>query len=78
MASLIEFIEQVGIENTACQVLHECLTSAKSRKGGDTEVSFITREFTPSDMVGKSRKTAFIVWIDADRFDAALKELRDK
>ncbi|HHB7457089.1 TPA: hypothetical protein ACN7NB_002805 [Klebsiella pneumoniae] len=78
MASLIEFIEQIGLKNITCQVLHECLESAKSRKGGNTEVSFVTREFTPSDMVGKPRKTAFIVWMDADKFDAALMELKGK
>lgn len=78
MASLVEFIERVGLENVTCQVLHECLTSAKSRRGGDTEVSFVTREFTPADMFGKSHKTAFIVWMDASKFDTALTELKGK
>ena len=78
MASLIEFIEQVGLENITCQTLHESITSVKNVRGGGSEVSFQTQEITASDFAYKLRKTAFIVWIDADRFDAALKELQGK
>lgn len=78
MASLLEFLEIVGMENITCQPLHECMTAAQMKRGGDTEVKFITREITPSDLAGKMRRTAFIVWMDADKFDAALMEINGK
>lgn len=76
MASLIEFLTEVGVEDLTCQPLHACMTGSAMRKGGDTEVKFLTREITPADMVGKMRKTAFIVWMDAEKFDAALAKLQ--
>lgn len=78
MASLIELLEVVGLENVTVQALHECATGATMKKGGDTEVKFITGEITPGDMVGKMCRTALIVWMDAEKFDKALKEIKGK
>lgn len=73
MASLVQFLEAVGLKNVTCQPIHQCVTGAQMRKGGETEVKFMTREITPSDLTGKMRRTGFIVWMDAEKFDAALK-----
>lgn len=78
MASIIEFLNEVGLENITCQPLHQCMTGAATRKGGGTEVKFMTDAITPNDIYGKMRKTAFIVWMDADKFDSALKKLQGK
>lgn len=76
MASLIEFLEAVGLENVTVQPLHQCMTSVSMKKGGGSEVSFMTTEIATSDAFGKLRRTAFIVWMDAEKFDAALEETK--
>ncbi|WP_395166116.1 hypothetical protein [Klebsiella pneumoniae] len=78
MASLLDFLEAVGTENIACQLIHQCVTAAQIKRGGGTEVKFITCEITPTDLTGKMRRTGFIVWMDADKFDAALMDLEGK
>lgn len=78
MASLLEFLEVVGMESITCQPVHQCITGAQMKKGGETEVRFLTRGITPLDLTGKMRRTGLIVWMDADKFDAALKEINGK
>lgn len=76
MASIIEFLEKVGVEKLTCQVLHESMTNANMGKRGETKVTFLTREITPTDLIGEMKKTAFIVWMNSEDFNEALKTIQ--
>lgn len=78
MASLIEFLEAVGLENVTVQPLHQCMDGISMNKNGEAKVTFFTREISPTDVIGKISRTAFIVWMDAENFDAALKKTKGK
>lgn len=78
MASLIEFLEAVGLENVTVQPLHQCMTGVSMKRGGGAEVRFLTKEITVSDAFGKMTRTAFIVWMDTEKFDAALEKTKDE
>ena len=78
MASLIEFLEAVGLENVTVQPLHQCITGVAMERKGGAKVSFLTNEITPSDAFGEMKRTAFIVWLDAKKFDAALEKTKGK
>ncbi|EIW7013794.1 hypothetical protein [Enterobacter bugandensis] len=78
MASLIEFLEAVGLENMTVQTLHQCITGVAMERKGGAKVSFLTNEITPSDAFGEMKRTAFIVWMDAKKFDAALEKTKGK
>ncbi|EOJ8425719.1 hypothetical protein ACM43E_001052 [Escherichia coli] len=78
MASLIEFLEAVGLENVTVQPLNQCITGVAMERKGGAKVSFLTNEITPSDAFGEMKRTAFIVWMDAKKFDAALEKTKGK
>ena len=78
MASLIEFLEAVGLENVTVKPLHQCITGVAMERKGGAKVSFLTNEITPSDAFGEMKRTAFIVWMDAKKFDAALEKTKGK
>ena len=76
MASISEFLDRVGIEHLTCQPLHQCMTGATMKKSGVVEIRFLTQELSPTDLMSDPRRTAWIIWMDSDRFNRAVAELR--
>ncbi len=74
MASLSELIKEIGDENVTVQALHTCMDSAQYNKGR-TSIKFKTDGLGPTDLVD-DKKTALIVWMDADRFNNALAKFK--
>lgn len=59
-------------ENVKVQLLAESLVNIKDKKKTqDTEITFATNEVN-ADSWMKGRKTAIIVWVDIDEFNAAI------
>ncbi|EPZ5901326.1 hypothetical protein ACXQF3_001044 [Vibrio fluvialis] len=74
MASLSELIKEIGDENVTVQALHSCMESAQYNKGLTT-IKFKTDGLGATDLVN-DKKTALIVWMDADRFNEALAKFK--
>ena len=71
MASISELINQIGDENVTVQALHQCMDSAQYSKGLTT-IKFKTDGLGATDLAD-NKKTALIVWVDADQYNTALK-----
>ena len=69
--TLTEFLEKIGNENIAFQVLHDSIVSEKKTKQ-DIEVTFAT-EFKNTQLLGDSKRVGIIVWMDADKYNEAIK-----
>lgn len=78
MPRLTELLNEIGDENLSFQTLHQSVTGAAKKRNGDTEVKFVATGIRPGDLYGRLKKTAVIVWMDADKFDAALLSLQNK
>jgi len=61
-------------ENVTVQYLSTSLVNIKDKKKTqDTEITFATNEVN-TDSWMKGRKTAIIVWVDIDEFNAAISK----
>ena len=69
--TLTEFLEKIGNENLSIQVLHDSVVSEKKTKQ-DIEVTFAT-EFKNTQISGKSSRVGIVVWMDADKYNEAIK-----
>lgn len=70
--TLSVLLAEIGDDNLSFQILAETLTGARSKRGGLTEVSFVTDAITPGDVaVGKLPRVGFIVWVEPSRVQAA-------
>lgn len=69
--TLTEFLEKIGNENLAIQVLHDSMVSEKKTKE-DIELTFAT-EFKNTQLLGKSKRVGVVVWMDADKYNEAIK-----
>ncbi len=69
--TLIEFFEKIGNENLAVQVLHDSIVSEKKTKE-DIEVTFAT-EHKNTQLLGVSKRVGVVVWMDADKYNEAIK-----
>lgn len=74
--TLIEFLEKIGNENLAIQVLHDSIVSEKKTKHDteitDTEITFAT-ESKNTQLLGTSKRVGIVVWMDADKYNEAIK-----
>ena len=69
--TLIEFFEKIGNENLTIQVLHDSIVSEKKTKH-DVEITFAT-ETKNTQLLGVSNRVGIVVWMDADKYDEAIK-----
>ena len=69
--TLIEFFEKIGNENLAIQVLYDSIVSEKKTKH-DVEITFAT-ETKNTQLLGVSNRVGIVVWMDADKYDEAIK-----
>ncbi len=82
MASIIELLEEIGVDNIGVQALHTCMSKSDlgSKKSSLTiETDAITTgdaEFIEGEV--KLKKTALICWVDGEKFDAALAKFNGK
>lgn len=74
MASLTQLLNEIGDENLTVQTLHQCMDSAQFNKGLTT-IKFKTDGLGAMDLV-QNKKTALIVWVEADKFDQALAKVK--
>jgi len=68
---LTEFLEKIGNENLAIQVLHDSMVFEKKTKE-DIELTFAT-EFKNTQILGKSKRVGIVIWMDADKYNEAIK-----
>lgn len=68
---LTEFLEKIGNENLAVQVLHDSIVSEKRTKH-DIEVTFAT-ENKNTQLLSTSKRVGIIVWMDSDKYNEAIK-----
>lgn len=66
-----ELFGRIGDDKLLVQALAPCITNARSRKNGATELSFITDQMTPGDLLGESRMVGIVVWVKREDFEAA-------
>ena len=69
--TLTEFLEKIGNENLAIQVLHDSMVSERKTKQ-DIELTFAT-EFKNTQLLGQSKRVGIVVWMDADKYEEAIK-----
>lgn len=69
--TLTEFLEKIGNENLAIQVLHDSVVSERKTKQ-DIELTFAT-EFKNTQISGQSSRVGIVVWMDADKYNEAIK-----
>ena len=69
--TLTEFLEKIGNENLAIQVLHDSMVSERKTKE-DIELTFAT-EFKNTQLLGESKRVGIVVWMDADKYNEAIK-----
>lgn len=69
--TLTEFLEKIGNENLVIQVLHDSIIS-ESKTKQDIEVTFAT-ETKNTQLFGKSKRVGIVVWMDADKYNEAIK-----
>ena len=69
--TLTEFLEKIGNENLAVQVLHDSVVSERKTKQ-DIELTFAT-EFKNTQISGQSSRVGIVVWMDADKYNEAIK-----
>lgn len=75
MAGILKLLETIGEDNLKVQALHTCMEKATyTKKNNETKVTFLTQE--PGPMALCEKKTALIVWVDADKFNSALAKVR--
>lgn len=80
MASICDLLNEVGCDNIGYQDLGRCITSAKDKKRDKcTEISFCTEETNCNDIMRPiPKKKCLIVWIDIDKYNAALSKVTSK
>ena len=69
--TLTEFLEKIGNENLAIQVLHDSIIS-ESKTKQDIEITFAT-ETKNTQMLGESKRVGIVVWMDSDKYNEAIK-----
>ena len=69
--TLTEFLGKIGNENLAIQVLHDSVVSERKTKQ-DIELTFAT-EFKNTQISGQSDRVGIVVWMDADKYNEAIK-----
>ena len=69
--TLTEFLEKIGNENLAIQVLHDSIVS-ESKTEQDIEITFAT-ETKNAQLIGESKRVGIVVWMDSDKYNEAIK-----
>ena len=69
--TLTEFLEKIGNENLSIQVMHDSMVSERKTKQ-DIELTFAT-EFKNTQLLGQSKRVGIVVWMDADKYEEAIK-----
>jgi hypothetical protein len=69
--TLTEFLEKIGNENLAIQVLHDSIVS-ESKTEQDIEITFAT-ETKNTQLLGTSKRVGIVVWMDSDKYNEAIK-----
>ena len=75
--SLVKLLQEVGDDNIEFQWLRPSIVKSKKTKT-DVELTFVTDQITPSDVVNNTGKVALVVWVDQDTLEVANKSIIDK
>ena len=75
--SLVKLLEEVGDDNIEFQWLRPSIVKSKKTKA-DVELTFVTDQITPNDVVNNTGKVALVVWVDQDTLELANKSRIDK
>lgn len=74
-----EILTAVGDENVSFQNLQQAFTGAKLRKGGLTEVSFMTDAVTPTEIMrGTNKLVGMIIWMPKDKVAEVVAQMKAK
>ena len=72
--SIVKLLEKVGDDNIEFQNLRQSLTGVKVVKGAN-EVSFVTDNLTPDDIMHETGKVGLVIWVDEDVISKAMATL---
>lgn len=61
---ILNLLEKVGEKNIRCQFIHQSMKSITMNKKGESTISFLTQEITPSTI---DKKVGLIVWFDRNK-----------
>lgn len=64
-AGIVELIKEIGNDNILYKNLKNCMTDIKLRKG-ESEISFVTQQLTPNDVMTNTGKIGIVIWVDDD------------
>lgn len=67
---ICELIAEIGNESVTYQIVNNSISNIK-KKRDCTEVSFLTNEFTPNDVMANSGKIGIVVWVSREDYTAA-------
>lgn len=61
---ITELLSRIGDDNVKLQNLGESMTHINQRKGGVTEIAFLTDAITPTEaIVGEAKYLGFVLWL---------------
>ena len=66
--TIIELLEQVGLENVEVQPLLPNVTNINTNRAGVSKITFETKGTNATEIaLGKCRKAALIIWIPVEK-----------
>ncbi len=69
---IIELLTRIGEEQVRLQNLIDSATNFETSKRGQTAITFLTQELTPSEVFsGQARSIGLVLWLPTDRVRAA-------
>lgn len=75
--TFVDLLTEIGDENLNYQVIHQCMTGITKKKGGASEVKFLTDAITPNEVLSNNGKIGIIVWVDREDYREAANNLKE-
>lgn len=71
---ICELIAAIGNDSVTYQIVNNSISNIK-KKRDCTEVSFLTSELTPNDVMMDSGKVGIVVWVSREDYAVARNEI---
>jgi len=71
---ICELIAAIGNEAVAYQIVNNSISNIK-KKRDCTEVSFVTNQLTPNDVMTDSGKIGIVVWVSREDYTSARNKI---
>lgn len=71
---ICELIAAIGNDSVTYQIINNSISNIK-KKRDCTEVSFLTNELSPNDVMTDSGKVGIVVWVSREDYTAARSKI---